>query len=259
MSKNDHYETKAFFKQYVAPLLNEQKMTLKEFSRGVGMDPKNLAKYENGILVARGNERKKITKFIETFRNKPIFVQTEEPVPTPVEPENKPISPLPTPTMPEMTPSLTRDLTRKLMREHNLDTKDLAELLEVSKQTIYNFMQGKNMWQKNLDKLNDILKDEGLVSRLGLPHDLGQPVKADMNDKMMLAAIGFRDTRGEDGSTYEKAHPAQMHEALRVKALTNLEKMIVVAAVMQAPAGMSLEDKAIILQKLFPEEYPVKS
>lgn len=259
MGHNDHIATRNFFREEVRPFMASQNMGIKELAKGLGIDPKNVAKFENGILIMRSKDKQRMRKFMDSVLN-PVKEKERtmvEAVPTPV-----PTAPTPLPTpqepMPEVPATLVRDLLAKYCREHKLTHKDLGELVELSQPSISRFLRGDGgLNRTSMEKVTDYLKNEKVLTRLGLPtaaysHFMEEAPKEPerrmpTEAEILREIMGTNHTQPADVPTNDE--PATRHHT------NDVETMVVIASIMMYP-HLSQGDRTKIIRKLYPKLFP---
>lgn len=153
--------------------------------------------------------------------------------------------------MPEIASAQLGTILDRHMREKNFSNQFLAEYLELSALTISKFRKNKsNPHRETLDKVENWLKEEGALSRLNIPTDLGPladqpPAEPDETDREQLADMGIlpgKPLMKSDQKHYVCAY------------LDSWDFAQVIHSLMDSP--MPEADKKRLLGQLFTQDFP---
>lgn len=146
--------------------------------------------------------------------------------------------------MPNPTPLQLGTLLKNHLRKHGLKVKYVAPEMELSPQTLGNFVNAKHSpQQENLEAIIEWMKNAGILSPLGLPIEPG-PVVADDVDRRALELMGIQRLELKSSPYYTAS-----------AVFSPRTFFTLMGAVMQFPE----EAREECLQKLLPHEFPAKA
>lgn len=202
MTHATRHATKDFYQAWIDPFLERYSMGVKEFARGIGEDPKNVAKWANAIIDMDAKDRKNVMEYINNYIHQPKIAP---PAPEGLLKQMEELKGLE--KRQNAVANLPNWAIRSLLAQHakaeNLTHAELAEFIEIETNekigqvTISNIIAGrtKNPYEKTVKALRLYIAKQNILGKFGMPVKevvISPETKMDEIDKSKLEGMNIR-------------------------------------------------------------------